>query len=160
MKTIRELPPADYLRERFSYDPETGILVLRSSGKPTGSFSCGYLVTSLGIGNRLGRVNRIAWKMMTGEDAPCIVDHADHDRSNNRWNNLRLAGSHGNQQNKAGHSKSGLPKGVSRHGGGYRAKIMAERTLFNLGTFRTVEEVKAAYDKAAASVHGDFAHFV
>ena len=46
----------------------------------------GYITVSLN--NKTYYAHRIIWKMQTGED-PSIIDHIDHNRSNNAWSNLR-----------------------------------------------------------------------
>ena len=86
----------DYL----SYDKDTGQIVLVRNpisevyefrvGKPWGGISpLGYYV-----GKFRGQAylhHRVIWFMMTGEDPrEKTVDHIDRNRSNNRWENLRL----------------------------------------------------------------------
>src|ERR1700752_3680858 len=90
------------VRERFSYDPETGIfrhasLDVRHRGhKEFGSIAgCvsrkngGYWV--LWINGRWYRAHRVAWLYMTGQWPIGILDHADGDRTNNKWANIRIA---------------------------------------------------------------------
>ena len=61
------IPPLDDLREVFSYDPATGILLRRSTGKPAGvhKHSNGLVVeyvywASLGTGGRVRKLKRLA----------------------------------------------------------------------------------------------------
>lgn len=83
------LPDKAELESRFTYDPITGIL----SSKKTGSEirrkdASGYRIVT--INGKTRRMNRVIWKMMTGEDAPGLVDYIDGDKSNNKWNNFQV----------------------------------------------------------------------
>jgi hypothetical protein len=49
-------------------------------------------------------------------------------------------------------------RGVSIERGKYRARIMKDRKSVALGYFDTPEEASAAYRRAQAILHGEFAH--
>lgn len=109
------------LHDKLSYDPETGDLRwknCRSNIRQNGALAgCtrkdGYKVVRLG--NTLFLVHRVIWRMMTGEWPGKFIDHIDHDKGNNRWNNLRAADYRENRRNvpaKASNT-SGIP-GVRR----------------------------------------------
>ena len=92
------LPSQEYLLNLFSYEPETGKLfhkVYKNSQAQSGDAAgClggdGYI--NVTINKQKFYISRIIWMMMTGDDPGALyVDHKDRDRSNNRWNNLRLA---------------------------------------------------------------------
>jgi hypothetical protein len=174
-KAIRTLPPVDYLRQCFDYDPDTGILRWRErppehfkslharnawnakwAGNPVGTFlSNGYLHTSLS--RRKFYVSRLIWKMHHGID-PLFIDHADRDQTNNRVENLRSVT---NRQN-AQHSIK--PVGCSGFTGvypvtrssRYRAAIKDGPKMRHLGTFATAEEAHAVYRAAAKAAFGEF----
>lgn len=101
------LPSVDYLRECFSYDPDTGILTWKPrprehfrqegawkratnhyAGRPAGTLSVlGYIDVSLD--NRRHKVHRLAWALHYGEYPKHVIDHIDLNKGNNRISNLR-----------------------------------------------------------------------
>jgi uncharacterized Fe-S cluster protein YjdI len=90
------------------------------------------------------------------------VDHRDGDGLNNRRSNLRVASHAQNNWNKGpkSNSRSGL-KGIWFHAatGKWRASIRANGKTTDLGLHTTPEEAHAAYQVAAARIHGQFARF-
>lgn len=130
--TTRPLPPQDYLRQCFTYEPITGGLAWRVrpdshfvrravcnrwnakyAGKPSGSsHSRGYRQVTLDGSNYFA--HRIAWKLMLSEDADNEIDHINHCKADNRWINLRKVSSEENNRNLPLHrnNKSGIT-GVS-----------------------------------------------
>ena len=94
----------EFLRERFDYCPDTGVLkyrVLTSNLKPgdvAGFNKIGYLCVVV-CGQRI-KVHRLIFMMVTGR-LPKEIDHINHDRSDNRWSNLReVTGSIENGKNR------------------------------------------------------------
>jgi hypothetical protein len=168
------LPPAEYLRECFSYDAGSGILTwqhrsrarfvddrawriwnTRYADKQAGGIrNHGYFVVCLDY--RLYLHHRIIWKMMTGEDPSEEIDHKDQNRTNNRWENLRAATHRQNTMNRVWGKNSELPKGVSRNGKGYMARATVGRVINHLGTHATPEEAHAAYVAFIRDDHGEF----
>lgn len=168
------LPSQAYLRECFNYDPDTGVLTWRDrplghfksrrayamwnkkySGRTAGSLmACGYLV--------VGRypaylIHRVIWKWVIGDDPPEQIDHIDGIRTNNRWENLRLATNSENQRNTSVQRNNQLGiRGVHKKGGRFRARIFVAGKSQFLGSFATAKEAQAAYDKAAAELFGEF----
>lgn len=89
--------------DKFSYDPETGILTSRVKygSKPEGRVvGCtderGYV--RVRVGGMLIKAHRVIWFMQTG-DVPPIIDHINRDKGDNRWCNLRIATSSENAGN-------------------------------------------------------------
>lgn len=89
-----------------------------------------------------------------------IVDHIDRNPLNNQRSNLRFANNISNAGNQGlrSNNTSGY-KGVtwSKNKQVWRAQIGINRTIKNLGTYKTVELAAAAYDKAAQEYFGEFA---
>lgn len=98
---------------------------------------------------------------MTGEDpANNQIDHIDGNRLNNAFCNLRLATNAQNQWNKSKgiYNKSGY-KGVSwsKVRQRWAANFYHNKKRVFLGYYERPEIAYAAYCKAAAELHGEFA---
>jgi hypothetical protein len=163
MKKRLKLPPARILRQRFSYYPLTGILTYKDSSKGHGSAGwingSGYWV--VGINYEKFLVHRVIWKLVTGKDPKAEIDHADNDRQNNRWRNLREATESENLHNMKTprHNTSGY-KGVTwdKNRSKWMAKIQVSGRTTNLGRYSNRKEAHAAYMAGAVKYYGEFAH--
>lgn len=178
--SLFQLVTLDWLKERLSYDPLTGLLtwkvrpVLSSSdktfnkkyaGKTAGSLRpSGYVVVCFHVAGRdlPVKANRIIMSFEMGwllsEDE--IVDHEDRVRSNNKLINLRYCGVGDNSKNVSisKRNTSGF-KGVFWHNGAGRwmSQIKSDGKLKYLGLFESKEKAALAYDEAAVLLHGSFA---
>lgn len=89
------------------------------------------------------------------------VDHINGNKLDNRRSNLRLCTRSQNYWNKGKQSnnKSGY-KGVfwAKHVQRWRARVMSNGRITELGYFDSPEEAHRSYVKAAKQVHGEFAH--
>jgi len=164
--------PISFLRECFDYDPETGIVRwrerplshfsdeglwsswnIRFSGKQAGSpIKTGYLLASITPRDekRFGvYVHHIAWALTTGEWPKNEIDHRDHDRANNRFNNLRQATHAQNHQNR----KTVRGTTYEPRTGKWCARIHVDDRNIHLGTFGTEAEAREAYLKAKTKHH-------
>jgi len=166
---------ADYVRARLSYNPETGVFLWkerprdhfrslhefvrwnnRYAGKMAGSADTkGHIQITLD--NQRYGAHRLAWVLITGQWPALEIDHANGQKADNRWSNLREATPSQNRANRPAPrtSKSGI-KGVrfNAKNGKWEATICINKRL---GTFDTPDEAIAAYDRAAAEIHGEFA---
>jgi len=141
------------LEKRFKYHADTGILLWKSgrcAGKEAGWINKeGYRKVRLDRANV--SAHRIIWVLMTGE---CIegktVDHKDRNRSNNCWDNLRLATREEQQFNK-------ITKGFQKIGKKFRARIRIKGKDIHLGMFDTEQEARDVYIKKCAELRGNFA---
>lgn len=158
---------ADRLRELLNYDPATGLFrwrVTRCNGKVKAGTVAGAVnnngYVTIGIDGKTRSAHRLAFLYMEGAMPPAEVDHINGDRADNRWCNLRHATRSQNQANIGAHrtNKTGV-KGVSlsRNGNRFTAAIQTEGKQYHLGTFDTIEEAAAAYERAANDLHSSFA---
>lgn len=167
MGQAKQLPTYDILHEQLDYDQETGEFTWRvnkrgrgaKSGKTAGTWKKdGYL--SIMIDRKRYPAQRIAWKMVTGEEPGPVVDHEDGDSKNNRFANLRDADFNKNAHNMRMHDRntSGF-KGVSWHkwSGRFRATISYKGKTFHLGYFASELDADGAVRTARERLHGEFA---
>lgn len=156
---------ADYVRRLFDYRPETGLFYWREqrswktpSGSTAGNVARdGYVRVK--IDSQPVLAHRLAWLYMTGAWPADEIDHRDLCRTNNRWENLRVA-SHGQNQSNTRtyrNNRTGL-KGarLDARSGKYYAVIVKGSVQTHLGTYQTAQEAHAAYAVAAKQIHGEF----
>ena len=153
---------ADRLRSLLRYDPDTGAFVwIRRSGprcsmsSEAGSCHRGY--RRIRIDGRAYMAHRLAFLYVTARWPSALVDHANGDGLDNRWENLREATRAQNARNSV--KRKPLPKGVSRAGHGYRASVSPNGKKVSLGTFDTPQEAAKAYAEAATKHYGQFARW-
>lgn len=150
------------LRHLVAYDPETGIFrwkMPRPACRP--GDECGrigrYGYREICVDGRLWPAHRLAFIYMLGE-CPDEIDHANRDKADNRWANLRGCTSQQNAGNSLAR-RCGGTKGV--HFDASRAKWCAQirdaGKKKNLGRFDTKAQAAAAYNQAARRVFGEFA---
>ena len=161
----KSLPSTQRLNELFIYSPETGQLTYKVK---RGRFHAGTLAgTVLKNGYRqvvVDRSNyyasRLIWKLQTGEDPLSDeIDHINHKRDDNRWENLRLVSRGKNLRNKRKcKGDLSLPKGVchSPTAGKYNAFIKVKGKTQYLGVFTSAEEAAKAYDTALKKAFPDY----
>jgi len=146
---------AEILRETLSYDKDTGIFMRiksrfkdRYKGVESGYIrNDGYRCITINTYPYLA--HRLAWLYMTGKFPEHQIDHIDHDRSNNAWNNLRDATRAENARNCSisKNNKSGV-NGVYWRANKWEASIMVNRKTINLGRFVNLEDAKKARAEA------------
>lgn len=155
------LPTVEQLNSLFHCDPHNGVLRwkaqpywresqrLRHEGKIVGHKGLnGYIRTQWC--RRIFLVHRIIWKMTTGKDPKANIDHINGIRHDNRIANLREATHSQNCMNKIARVGKREPKGVYFNRGRYNVKI-------GIGSYDTMEEASAAYDRVARILFGEFA---
>ena len=156
---------ATTLRFHLNYDPITGLFYRRLTGstyKPGdlagGRQTTGYIAIS--VCGKMYYAHRLACLYMTGEWPATQLDHKNQDRSDNRWDNLRIATHAQNNQNKPvrADNTSGTA-GVSWRKSHqlWQARITVSSREIHLGYFSTKEAATAARVIAAAKYHGEFA---
>lgn len=153
------------LKELLHYAPDSGVFTWKISrsrtakaGQVAGCLSStGYRM--IAIDRRSYKESRLAWFYTHEKWPPHFLDHRNGNPADNRIANLREAT---NGQNKAcagpqRNNALGI-KGVSRDHRGYRAQIRKNGKKIYLGYFATPAEASAAYQRAAAAMHGEFAY--
>lgn len=104
--------------------------------------------------------HRFAWKREHGPIPDGMtIDHTCWERSCVNPEHLRLATRAENARNLSGVRKNGggLPRGVTRSGRRYRARVKHNGRNHYLGTFDTPEEASAAAETERAVLFGEFA---
>lgn len=133
------------LKEILHYCPETGILTWININKykpernncPAGTLNpSGYI--NIVIDGASYKSHRLAWLYMTGKMPKNQIDHINHNRSDNRWANLRQATRKENQRNqsKYDNNTSGI-NGVGWHKKDkkWRSRIGVNQEEIYLGSF-------------------------
>lgn len=128
------------------------------SGKKAGYTSHdGY--RKIGFNGKAYYAHQIIFLMHNGY-IPAIVDHADHDTTNNRIENLRAADKVGNAYNSKIRSDntSGV-KGVtwSKAAQKWQAVIHVNKTSVYLGLFEDIQSASQAINAKRHELHGEFA---
>jgi len=143
------------LKKWFTYNPVTGHWIYNfttRSGKAnedaTSNHSSGYRTIRVGSIDYLA--HRCAFLYMENY-LPDQVDHIDHDKSNNSWNNLRPVSPRENSMNctKSVNNSTGIT-GVALHvpTGKYRAYINDKGKQIHLGLYPTLQEAQEVREKA------------
>lgn len=144
------------LKEVFDYCQDTGDFrwkVRRPRcriGDVAGSVnSRGY--RQIRIDGKRYKAHRLAFLYMTGSFPPAQVDHKDHNKLNNRWDNLRLATNQENHRNRprSPRNTSGVT-GVSWNSvaSKWHAQIEVSGHNIYLGLFSNIEDAAAARNYA------------
>lgn len=161
----------DLIKQILDYDPETGQFTwlvdrgpCKCKGKPAGSVgSLGYV--SIKINGVQCMAHRAAWVWVHGDISDDVtIDHIDHNPSNNRIANLRLATTSQNGFNRRlnVNNTSGV-KGVYEYWKrgkfkGWAAVIKVNTVQYFLGVFPLKEGAISARRAAETKYHGQFAN--
>lgn len=141
------LPSLEVLRDKFTYDPETGKLYHNKTysnyiqaGDVVGYLrKDGYLQCK--VRSKAYLVHRICYYMHTGIQ-PEFIDHINRNRSDNRFINFS-SGSHAdNMKNKSDYANNGTGERlISWHGRDkvYEVKIKIDGKQHYLGRSKTLE---------------------
>lgn len=162
----------EYLKECFDYNPDTGELIwkvrprrhfktdaafksanARFAGRRAGTkanTSGRYFTLHVGINDKKYLNHRVIWAMIYG-DVPQEIDHVNHDATDNRLCNLRLANPKINAKNKSmqknsvsGHLGVNFYKRIKK----WQAFIKINNTRVYLGSFAKKADAIAARKQA------------
>ena len=137
----------DMLEELFVYND--GMLIRKKTtssravaGSSVGSVdSYGYLQTS--IDKKAYKVHRLVWILCKGDLPDGDIDHINHDRTDNRIENLRVVSRAENSRNRSGvkgiyfHRKSSM----------WIASVCVNGNKMYIGSFKNESDARSAYLK-------------
>lgn len=143
-----ELITLEELKRQIHYDPKTGIFTWLTDAKK-GGFKAGRIAKSkdtygyiqISINKKVYKGHRLAWFYMTGEWPKDQIDHINHIRDDNRFENLNECNNQINHRNrpKQRNNKSGTV-GVRFYKNGWTAYIFISGYQKYLGRFKTENE--------------------
>lgn len=148
------------LKELYNYDPLTGIFTYNNPlprcrfkhGDVAGSLSRGYV--RMRVQGKNYRAHRLAWLYMFEVWPKHQIDHINHDRSDNRINNLREATHQENQRNRSVNKNNTSDVcGVNWEDCKWRSRITIDRKNISLGRFIDKFEAICAR-KSAENLYG------
>lgn len=136
----------DRVKTLLTYDPDTGFLTWRKTGKRAGAqHYSGY--RNVFVDGRCYIEHRVIWLYVHGEWPAYDIDHINRQRNDNRLANLRLTSRAENCQNQPVRktNKSGKT-GVYFHrvSKKWAAVISVDKRQLHLGTFNNCDEALAA----------------
>lgn len=118
--------------------------------------SKGYAVGSMGVASAAFLMHRVILKAQKGQQ----IDHINHDKLDNRKQNLRFCNNGQNHMNiKKYANKTSKYKGVwwNRERGKWQTDIKLNKKKRYVGRFESEERAAQAYNVAAMKLFGDFA---
>lgn len=140
------------LCEVLLYSPVTGNFTWRKSAQRAGSaHNSGYI--RIRVDGKPYQAHRLAWLYMTGAWPEVELDHINHEKHDNCYENLREATKSQNRQNQEQEFEGAQLK----ENGKWAAKVQHEGKQMYLGRFDTKESAVAAYREAKAKLHTHWA---
>ncbi len=141
------------LKELLHYNPETGIFTWNFSrrgatkGSRAGTIN-GKGYSQIMLDRKTYLAHRLAWVYEYG-DIPDLIDHINHNKTDNRKINLRNVSTRESTRNYpiTKNNKYGV-FGISKSGKKYRARIGVSGKYLSLGTFDTIADAIQARQAA------------
>jgi hypothetical protein len=134
----------------------------KHAGKEIQSMRLGYRLVILIVDGIRSCVpaNQLAFALITGNWSNTFIDHKNRNKLDNSWENLRPASKQQNNFNAGKYASATSEfKGVrfESETNKWSARIQCNRVTKFLGLFELEIEAASVYDKAATSLHGEFA---
>lgn len=147
-----KLPPIDF-RSVFYYDQEQGVLTRIATGKPAWvKFSVHKAPHKqycyVKHQGKEYAAHRVIWAVVHGEWPETSLDHIDHNKRNNRIDNLRLATHVENSRNLSRYinNTSGQNGITKTRTGKFQVRLGYGNERKCLGTYDNIEEAVAVRD--------------
>ena len=122
--------------------------------------SHGYAIHSFREGKKVKSI--FMARLIMGEPADRMIDHADRNPLNNQKYNLRIATRGQNRSNSVPSIKTSSYKGVCKikfnKSNPYMATIKHNKVSHHLGYFKNEQEAALAYNQKASELFGEFAN--
>jgi len=147
-------PTQAEIKALLNYDPDTGVFTRIAStsskamaGSIAGTFNKTLMYRFIMIDYKLYREHRLAWLYMTGEWPDGEIDHINHIRNDNRWDNLRCVTAKENRKNQS--IRSDNTSGVTgvywhKRRGKWRSIITVDGNQIHLGWYKDKSDAVAA----------------
>lgn len=112
----------------------------------------------VGVNGKYYLEHRVIYAILNNE-LPEVIDHIDHNRTNNLIENLRHADYASNAWNsKLSKNNSSGIKGIRKtHNQKYEARLAVRGKTIQIGTFDNIEDAKKSIEEARNSVHNQYA---
>jgi hypothetical protein len=147
MPSVSAWIPVAVLWARYDYNPFTGELISKHTGKPVKLQGRAQLQVSYQGDKIFTGAGRVAYAWCAGAWPNPTVDHIDRNPWNNRFWNLREADHRTQCQNTRT-----FQGGVHRDPSGWRVRPRLAGERRTLGTYTTKEEAQAAYRAACEAL--------
>lgn len=142
----------EFVKNTLDYNPLTGQVFwikpnkykIELTGKRAGCFHKQSGYWNIKLKNKTLRLHRVLWFWYYGEWPKGFIDHINHDRSDNRIENLRDVSNRENCSNRKNPNKSGIV-GVYPDGNHWYSQTVKEGKYYYLGMFKTKEEAQQKY---------------
>lgn len=155
---------AEYIRERLSYDPETGIFTKnydfgsrfrKGDRADMQSYRKNKSYRRIYLAGEWYWAHRVVFMYLNNEWPDGDVDHINGDPSDNRLSNLRVVDHGTNQQNRrlpSVRNKTGY-LGVQKVGSKFWASISHKKKTISIGFFESAEAAHFAYVQVKREIH-------
>jgi hypothetical protein len=152
----------DHLKALFTYSDGELIYINTKgrgvAGRAAGSRNeYGYVRTSV-IGFKYLLVHRLIWILHYGAiPDDLFIDHINGQRDDNRISNLRLVNRSQNKRNSGIYATNTVGvRGVTMDKGKFRTRLSSNGKTYELGSYDTKAEAKAAYEAVAKVLDGEY----